>query len=50
MTPLNLENRIKKSRKAIQDYPEWARNGCKFQGGGVLRSVEASERSKPSKK
>jgi len=50
MTPLNLENRIKKSQKAIKNYPEWARNGCKFQGGGVLRCIEVSESSKPTKK
>lgn len=38
MTYLNLKERIEKSEKAIRAYPEWAKNGCKFQGGGVIRS------------
>lgn len=34
----DLESRIQKSREAIANYPAWARQGMKFQGGGVRRT------------
>lgn len=46
MTYLNLSERIEKSEKAIKSYPEWAKNGCKFQGGGVTRSGMTSNDDK----
>ncbi|GAA6132311.1 hypothetical protein NBRC116187_26710 [Halopseudomonas sabulinigri] len=37
MTYLNLQDRIKKSKSALKSYPDWAKSGCRFQGGGVIR-------------
>lgn len=35
---MNLIDRVQKAREAIDSYPEWARRGCIFQGGGVTRT------------
>lgn len=34
-----LRRRIRKSEKAIAQLPEWARRGCRWQGGGVVRAA-----------
>jgi len=37
MNHKDLEERIKKSKEAIDKYPAWVKRSMKFVGGGVRR-------------
>lgn len=37
MKPEQLEERIKKAKEAIDNYPAWVRSSMIFQGTGVRR-------------
>lgn len=37
MTPEELDNRIKKAKETIENYPEWVKGSMIFQGTGVQR-------------
>lgn len=43
MTSLNLQDRVKKAKRNFDSYPDWAKSGCKFQGGGVVRAKPDSK-------